>query len=162
MMPLLAAYQLAIPEIGRDRRLRLCISIHVPRLDPVAAPAPAPLVDEIPREKKLGRPSLRPEGTPQGIWAQWRRNVSSRGQDDTPEAFAAWVARRRHTVPAKHLRSWWEGRSRDPEVVWVTVIHRKDLSPAAEADWRRRIARARSGDPVYRIHLRGIQRREVR
>lgn len=164
MPDIVAIYQLAIPQIGRERKLRLSITIY-PMATPAAAPMrPAPLIDELPRERKAGRPSRRPDGVPQSIWSQWVRNVSSRGQPDTPEAFAQWMARRRITVPAKRVHTGWTKRAADPypEVHWTTVVHRKDLTPELETEWRRRISRARHGDPVYRIHLRGIQLRVVR
>lgn len=168
MTEIVAIYQLAIPDIGRERRLQLTPRVIRATRVPtsiIAAVGPAPLVDSIAATRRMGRPSRRPEGIPPRIWEQWRRNVATRGHEDTPEALARWMVQRKRNITALRLRLGWDARReiiRFPEAQWVTIIHRKDLSASLEREWMRRIAQHRPGDPIYRIHLRGVQRREVR
>ena len=123
---------------------------------------PMPLIDQIPRAGRRGRPTHRPEGVPAGLWAQWIRNISIRGFEPTPEAFARWVAEHRVRSAMIAMRSPEQTpRSRPAQVVWVIVVHRKDLSPEVEKKWRRQIAMTRPGDPIYRIVLRGVQIRRI-
>lgn len=162
-----AIYQVGIPRLGAERSMPLGHRPPRPAFPKSISRwgQPAPLVDQIPRERRAGRPSQRPAGVPSSIWAQWLRNVSIRGFDPSPESFAKWIYEHRVRSAVIWFRSSRAGdreRTKAPEVVWVTVVHRKDLTPDLEQTWRRRIALARPGEPIYRIHLRGVQRREVR
>lgn len=121
-----------------------------------------PLLDEILRAEppRRGPRSQRPLGVDATTWSNWRREVSQRGARDSLDAFWHWLPGHLRRRAALRRRSAVAG-PREPEAVWTTVVWRRDLSPALEADYRARIAR---GDlpGVWRISLLGIQRRDWR
>lgn len=124
-----------------------------------------PALEVVPEKRGRGRPATRPVGFPASLWKQWCRAVARRGAENTPEGLGRWMAQHNLYRTKLRLRHGWSLEKIQDEpttrVAWKTVVPRKDLTAAIEAEWRRKISRRREGDPVYRIHLLGIQIRTV-
>lgn len=125
-----------------------------------------PLLDVTPERRGRGRPPTRPTGFPARLWKQWCRAVSHRGAENTTEGLARWLAQHAEYQVKLRARHGWHLeaiQSAPPAatVKWKTVVPRRDLTAAVEAEWRRRIHRRNPGEPLYRIHLLGIQIRTV-
>lgn len=126
----------------------------------------APLLDAAPERRGRGRPAVRPAGFPAELWKQWRRAVERRGAENTAEGLGLWLANHTSWKSKLRLRHGWNletirGAPTAATYTWRTVVPRCDLTTAIEAEWRKKIQRRREGEPLYRIHLRGIQIRQL-
>jgi hypothetical protein len=119
--------------------------------------------------RRPGRPSSRPPDIDPGDWEGYIRAMRRRREGDPscplPD-FRTWSAE--VAGPREYGRRGGLARRETgiyaQTIEWVTIIHRRDMirDPSIERDWHRRLYLNPELGRTHRIHLRGVQRREVR
>lgn len=109
-----------------------------------------------------GRPQERPPEIPAPLWYAYQRAFSKRPADAERPSFQDWLQ-----VSEKWRRFGSLGgqapREPSPAVRWRTVVPRRVLTkhPEIEVHWNKRLFNDPNLARSYRVHLQGIQKKEI-